>query len=158
MHLLNQREAAAFLRLSERTLERFHLTGDGPLYMKAGRRVTYRREDLDRWVAARARIGGTQMIFSQHASVRAQQRGISSAQLYAIAAHGDKEIHRGGGCYAVWISKETMRRLGPATPEGVSTDRLKGLIILHSGDNTLVTTFRNRRDKAYRRRSPGALP
>lgn len=39
MHLLNQREAAAFLRLSERTLERFRLTGDGPRFAKAGRRV-----------------------------------------------------------------------------------------------------------------------
>jgi predicted DNA-binding transcriptional regulator AlpA len=50
MPLLNQREAAEFLRLSERTLERFRLTGDGPPYVKAGRRVVYRREDLDRWI------------------------------------------------------------------------------------------------------------
>ncbi len=55
MHLLNQREAAAVLRLSERTLERFRLSGDGPLYVKAGRRVAYRHEDLDRWVSDRVR-------------------------------------------------------------------------------------------------------
>ena len=44
--LLNQREAAEFLRLSQRTLERFRLTGDGPPFVKAGRRVAYRPEDL----------------------------------------------------------------------------------------------------------------
>jgi predicted DNA-binding transcriptional regulator AlpA len=53
MHLLNQREAAELLRLSERTLERFRLTGAGPPYVKAGRRVAYRPEDLERWVADR---------------------------------------------------------------------------------------------------------
>jgi hypothetical protein len=53
--LLNQREAADFLRLSPRTLERFRLTGDGPPYVKAGRRVAYRPEDLDRWIADRVR-------------------------------------------------------------------------------------------------------
>jgi hypothetical protein len=51
--LLNQREAAERLRLSERTLERFRLTGDGPPYVKAGRRVVYRAEDLERWISAR---------------------------------------------------------------------------------------------------------
>jgi hypothetical protein len=74
-------------------------------------------------------------------------------QLSAVAAHGDKEIHRGGDCYAVWISKRMLRSLGPMTPEGVSTDRLKGLTILRGEDGTLVTTFRNARDKVYRRRA-----
>ena len=53
--LLNQREAADFLRLSQRTLERFRLTGDGPPFVKTGRRVAYRREDLDRWITDRVR-------------------------------------------------------------------------------------------------------
>ena len=91
------------------------------------------------------------MILSRHASRRAQQRGITSAQLSAVAAHGDMEVHRGGDCYAVWISRGTLRRLGPTTPEGVPTDRLKGLTILEGNDDTLVTTFRNARGKMYRR-------
>jgi hypothetical protein len=37
--LLTQREAAAQLRLSQRTLERFRVSGDGPTYVKAGRLV-----------------------------------------------------------------------------------------------------------------------
>jgi hypothetical protein len=65
------------------------------------------------------------------------------------------EIRRGGDCYAIWISKETLRRLGPMTPEGVPTDRLKGLTILQVEDDILVTAFRNARDKVYRRAARG---
>jgi excisionase family DNA binding protein len=51
--LLDQREAAKLLRLSERTLERLRLTGGGPLYIKCGRSVRYRESDLESWIAAR---------------------------------------------------------------------------------------------------------
>ena len=46
-------EAAAYLRLSKPTLERFRLTGGGPSYVKLGRAVRYRRADLDAWVVSR---------------------------------------------------------------------------------------------------------
>jgi excisionase family DNA binding protein len=51
--MLDQREAAKLLRLSERTLERLRLTGGGPRYVKCGRSVRYRECDLDAWIAAR---------------------------------------------------------------------------------------------------------
>lgn len=51
--LLTQREAATALRLSERTLERLRLTGGGPPYVKANRRVLYREPDLEAWIASR---------------------------------------------------------------------------------------------------------
>ena len=54
-HLLNQREAANYLRLSERTLERMRLLGTGPRYVKAYRLIRYRDEDLESWIAARTR-------------------------------------------------------------------------------------------------------
>jgi hypothetical protein len=93
------------------------------------------------------------MILSRHAAVRAQQRGIPPAQLSAVLTHGDREIHRGSRCCAIFISKETLRQLGPVTPEGVPTDRLKGLTVLQSDDQTCVTAFRSERGKAYRRRA-----
>lgn len=46
---LTQREAASVLRISERTLERFRLDGSGPQFVKAGRRVLYRRADIEAW-------------------------------------------------------------------------------------------------------------
>jgi len=53
--LLNQREASAWLKLSERTLERLRLTGTGPRFVKAGRRVLYRQADLETWIASNLR-------------------------------------------------------------------------------------------------------
>ena len=48
---LTQREVAAFLRLSERTLERHRLAGTGPAFVKLGRRVVYRPSDVQAWTA-----------------------------------------------------------------------------------------------------------
>ena len=55
LNLLNQQEASAVLKLSERTLERFRLTGDGPKFAKLGRRVLYSQADLEKWVSSRLR-------------------------------------------------------------------------------------------------------
>lgn len=42
-------EAARFLGLSGRTLEKHRTFGTGPNYRKIGGRVVYRVEDLQRW-------------------------------------------------------------------------------------------------------------
>jgi hypothetical protein len=44
--LLTSREAAAMLRLSERTLERHRAAGTGSRYLAVGGAVRYRRRDL----------------------------------------------------------------------------------------------------------------
>lgn len=49
---LTQSEAARLLRISPRTLERHRVAGTGPRFVKAGRRVLYRRADLEAWAAA----------------------------------------------------------------------------------------------------------
>ena len=46
---LSTHEAAMFLGLSHRTLERYRVTGEGPAFRKFGRRVCYARTDLERW-------------------------------------------------------------------------------------------------------------
>jgi predicted DNA-binding transcriptional regulator AlpA len=52
--LLTQREAAHALRLSERTLERMRVQGNGPRFTRlANRSIRYRQQDLDAHVAAR---------------------------------------------------------------------------------------------------------
>ena len=48
-------EAARYLGLSPRTLQRMRVTGEGPRYVKARRRVIYDRLDLDDWTARRKR-------------------------------------------------------------------------------------------------------
>src|SRR6185437_6588026 len=52
MYLLTQQEAADETRLSERTLERHRLAGTGPKFVRLGRRVLYRREDVEAWIAS----------------------------------------------------------------------------------------------------------
>ena len=52
---LNTREAAAHLGLSTRTLDRYRVSGDGPVFLKFGGRVRYLREDLDDWACSRRR-------------------------------------------------------------------------------------------------------
>jgi predicted DNA-binding transcriptional regulator AlpA len=47
--------ASAFLKLSPSTLTKRRLTGDGPKYLKLGRRVVYSRRELEAWTRAHER-------------------------------------------------------------------------------------------------------
>lgn len=49
---LNTRQAAGYLGLSERTLDRFRVSGDGPVFHRFGSQVRYTRADLKRWAAS----------------------------------------------------------------------------------------------------------
>ena len=51
---LTNDEAAAYLRLSPRTLEKQRVIGGGPRFRKFGRRVMYAVSDLDAWADARS--------------------------------------------------------------------------------------------------------
>ena len=50
---LTTREAAHYLCLSFRTLEKMRLTGNGPRFRKHGRYVRYHIADLDAWSEGR---------------------------------------------------------------------------------------------------------
>lgn len=50
---LTTREAAHYLNLSYRTLEKMRLTGNGPRFRKHGRYVRYHIADLDVWSEGR---------------------------------------------------------------------------------------------------------
>lgn len=50
---LSNAEAADFLKLSPRTLEKQRVIGGGPRFRKFGRRVVYALEDLVTWAEAR---------------------------------------------------------------------------------------------------------
>lgn len=51
---LTNNEAAQFLRLSPRTLEKQRVIGGGPRFRKFGRRVMYSLPDLNAWADARS--------------------------------------------------------------------------------------------------------
>lgn len=46
-------EAAIYLRISERALENYRMTGEGPAYRKHGGKIVYHIDDLNRWSARR---------------------------------------------------------------------------------------------------------
>lgn len=53
--VLTTRQAARYVELSPKTLETMRTRGGGPPYVKIGRRVVYRRADLDAWLSDRVR-------------------------------------------------------------------------------------------------------
>lgn len=50
---LNTDQAAFYVGLSRRTLEKMRTTGDGPRFRKHGRYVRYHIDDLDEWSRGR---------------------------------------------------------------------------------------------------------
>ncbi len=52
---LSTHQAAEWLGLSTRTLDRYRVSGDGPVFHRFGGRVRYLRADLDAWAASRRR-------------------------------------------------------------------------------------------------------
>jgi predicted DNA-binding transcriptional regulator AlpA len=50
---LNTVAAARFLGLSPSTLAKMRLSGNSPRFLKLGRRVLYRRVDLESWLESR---------------------------------------------------------------------------------------------------------
>ena len=52
---LSTREAAEWLGLSPRTLDRYRVTGEGPVFHSFGSRVRYLLADLEAWAQARRR-------------------------------------------------------------------------------------------------------
>lgn len=53
LRFLSNSEAAAYLNLSPRTLEKQRVIGGGPRFRKFGRRVLYALADLDAWANER---------------------------------------------------------------------------------------------------------
>jgi hypothetical protein len=51
--LYDQEQLAEKIHHSPRTLERWRMTGEGPPYVKLGRKCLYRLREVEAWLAAR---------------------------------------------------------------------------------------------------------
>jgi predicted DNA-binding transcriptional regulator AlpA len=51
--VVSAKVAARYVGLSDSTLAKLRLNGNGPTYCKLGRRVVYRPADLDKWLQSR---------------------------------------------------------------------------------------------------------
>lgn len=76
-------EAARYLGLSGRTLEKHRMFGTGPAYLKLGGRVVYVLEDLQRW----ARRGRKTSIYDPGAGI------VLPAKPQARSPYSGKERH-----------------------------------------------------------------
>jgi predicted DNA-binding transcriptional regulator AlpA len=56
---LNVSDAAKHLGLSKSYLDKARVSGNGPSYIKLGRRVVYQPSDLDAWLASNRRRSTT---------------------------------------------------------------------------------------------------
>jgi len=55
-------DAASYLGLSKSTLEKYRISGAGPVYASLGRVIVYDVEDLDAWVDARKRTSTSEAV------------------------------------------------------------------------------------------------
>jgi hypothetical protein len=62
--LKNNSDAARHVGLSESNLNKMRLTGGGPTFLKLGRRVLYKIEDLDDWLNRRRRTSTSDQGFA----------------------------------------------------------------------------------------------
>ena len=56
--LMSTAEAATYLRVSKSYLDKLRVYGGGPKFLRFGKRILYRKSDLDAWAAER-RFGST---------------------------------------------------------------------------------------------------
>jgi len=71
---LTNDEAAEYLRLSPRTLEKQRVIGGGPRFRKLGRRVMYAVADLDAWAADRSFETTSDPEYAEHHSADSRAR------------------------------------------------------------------------------------
>ena len=55
-------ETARYLGLAVSTLNKWRCIGDGPVFIKLGRAVRYRKEDLDAYVTKRSLASTSEMV------------------------------------------------------------------------------------------------
>lgn len=81
---------------------------------------------------------------SNHAKIRANQRGIYHEMMDALLRHGDHEVSVGDGCYALQLSKRQLRDPKLKARIGSCFDRLAGLVLICcSGTGEIVTVMRD---------------
>jgi hypothetical protein len=71
---LTNDEAAEYLRLSPRTLEKQRVIGGGPKFRKFGRRVMYAVADLDAWADQRSFEATSDPEYAEHHSADSRAR------------------------------------------------------------------------------------
>lgn len=67
--LLTEVQTADLLKLSIRTLQAWRVRGVGPLFVRAGRAIRYRRRDISAWIEANT-VSATKSAIAAECAVR----------------------------------------------------------------------------------------
>ena len=84
-------------------------------------------------------IDSIPIVFSNHAKVRMQQRGIRRSVAQMIVKYADREVHIGKGLMSVSVSKKCAMRLGEENKLPAEViEKLTGKSVVVANDNIQV--------------------
>jgi predicted DNA-binding transcriptional regulator AlpA len=66
---MTREEAAKYVGVSVAFMNRARVVGDGPAYVKLGRRVVYNKADIDSWLASKRKRSTSGLVVEQFGSV-----------------------------------------------------------------------------------------
>lgn len=88
---------------------------------------------------------------TNHATVRANQRGVPHGLIEQLLAHADIETRVGGGCVALSVSRRRLADRDVRRSVGRDLDRLRNLaVICDAGDGSIVTLLHEHGARARR--------
>jgi len=111
--LLTQRQCAEALALSERTLERFRVSGVDPKFVRMGKSIRYRLSDVDAWIASRV-VGST----AEDINVRCNARNVERTS-------GPRDGGRSFASRSVATRTTTARLAAPCRRQSMSSIALR---------------------------------
>lgn len=88
---------------------------------------------------------------TQHASVRANQRGVPHGLISHLLDHADVETRVGGGCVALRLSRRRLKDKDVKRSVGRDLDRLRNLaVVCNPSDGSIITVLHEHGSRARR--------
>lgn len=88
---------------------------------------------------------------TEHASIRANQRGVPHGVIAHLLDHADVETRVGGGCVALSLSRRRLADRDVRKSIGGDVDRLRNLaVVCNPQDGAIITVLHQHGAKARR--------
>ena len=88
--------------------------------------------------------------FTEHADMRAQQRGVKKSVMNFILKEADVDLPAGRGCRSLLVSQKKIKTLISQNKlQPKFADRINGVVLIEH-DNELITLFHKTRRKKLR--------